>query len=119
MSRPVPRPTQPTTEQLATAVPIVDEQFRRDVEESMKAEPERVGILLSDVRPEPVEWIWPGRIARGKVTVIDGDPGRGKSVLTLDMASRITTGRPWPDDLPCLRGGVVLLSAEDGLADTI
>jgi putative DNA primase/helicase len=78
-----------------------------------------IGTLLSEVKPERVEWLWPGRIARGKVTLIDGDPGRGKSVLTLNMAARVSTGTPWPDSQPCPRGGVVLLSAEDGLADTI
>lgn len=78
-----------------------------------------VGVLLSEVEPESVEWLWRGRVAKGKMTLIDGDPGRGKSVLTIDMAARITTGAPWPDGQPCPQGGVVILSAEDGLADTI
>lgn len=76
---------------------------------------------LSDVKPENVKWLWAGRIALGKVTLIAGDPGLGKSFLTLDMASRVSTGLGWPDR-PGERftpGGVVLLSAEDGLADTI
>lgn len=77
------------------------------------------GTYVSDVEREEIEWVWPGRIARGKLTLIDGDPGLGKSVLTLDMAARITTGTDWPDGHPCAEGGVVLLSAEDGLADTI
>src|SRR5262249_38270399 len=85
--------------------------------ERITAEP--VGTLLSEVQPERVEWLWPGRIARGKITIVDGDPGRGRSVLTVDMAARITTGRAWPDGAGCPRGGVVVMSAEDGLADTI
>lgn len=78
-------------------------------------------IRLADVQAEPVRWLWPGRIALGKMTLLYGDPGLGKSFLTLDLASRVSTGLGWPD-APGERftpGGVVLLSAEDDLADTI
>ncbi|MCB9845306.1 MAG: AAA family ATPase [Phycisphaeraceae bacterium] len=77
-------------------------------------------VRLADVTPEPVSWLWPGRIALGKVTLIAGDPGLGKSFLTLDMAARISSGAGWPDggERPA-PGGVVLLSAEDSIADTI
>jgi hypothetical protein len=78
-----------------------------------------LGILLSAVRPVPVDWLWAGRIPLGKITVIDGDPGLGKSVLSLDLAARVSTGSAMPDGSPGRRGGVVLLSAEDGLDDTI
>lgn len=78
-------------------------------------------VRLSAVKPEPVAWLWPGRIALGKLTLIAGDPGLGKSLLTLDMASRVSTGAGWPDHRGerITPGGVVLLSAEDGVADTI
>jgi hypothetical protein len=74
---------------------------------------------LSDVRPEPVQWLWPGRVARGKLTLLVGDPGLGKSFLTLDMAARVSRGTLWPDGTTGCSGDVVLLSAEDDLADTI
>ena len=74
---------------------------------------------LSTIEPESVTWLWPGRVARGKITVLAGDPGLGKSFVTLDVASRLTTGRPWPDGGAVAVGDVVLLSAEDGPADTI
>lgn len=78
-------------------------------------------VRLSDVRPEPVTWLWAGRIALGKLTLLAGDPGLGKSFLTLDVAARVSTGSGWPDrpDETFAPGGVVLLSAEDGVADTI
>jgi putative DNA primase/helicase len=78
-------------------------------------------VRLSDVKPEPVAWLWPGRIALGKLTLIAGDPGLGKSFLTLDMAARVSRGWAWPDapGVATTPGGVVLLSAEDGVADTI
>jgi putative DNA primase/helicase len=74
---------------------------------------------LSTIAPEAVTWLWPGRVARGKSTVLAGDPGLGKSFIALDVASRLTTGRAWPDGGAVEPGDVVLLSAEDGPADTI
>jgi len=76
---------------------------------------------LSDVRTERVRWLWPGRVPRGKLTIIDGDPGVGKSLLTCHMAAVTSTGRSWPDKTRALRGGggVLLLAAEDGTRDTI
>ena len=77
------------------------------------------GVLASEVKPEHVEWLWVGRIPLGKITIMDGDPGLGKSALTLDIAARITTGSPMPDGSPGVDGGVVILNAEDDEADTI
>jgi hypothetical protein len=77
------------------------------------------GTLLSEVEPEQVEWLWQGRLPLGKLAVLDGDPGLGKSVVTLDMAARVSAGLELPDGQPCEPAGVVLLSAEDGLSDTI
>jgi len=86
------------------------------------------GGVLDRVEAREVEWLWPGRVPLGKVTLLVGDPGRGKSLLALDMAARVTTGAPWPDQLetPDWRpetanpvGRVVLLSAEDDVRDTI
>lgn len=76
---------------------------------------------LSAVQPEPVRWLWPGRIALGKLTLLVGDPGLGKSFLSIDIAARVSTGRPWPDSPGAFNepGGVVMLSAEDDIADTI
>ena len=76
-------------------------------------------VSLADVTPERVAWLWEGRVPRGKLTILDGDPGLGKSSVTLDLVARVTTGRPMPDGTPGVTGGAVLLSAEDGLADTI
>jgi len=74
---------------------------------------------LSEVEPEEVEWVWPGRTARGKLHLLIGDPGMGKSRVTLDEASRITRAAPWPDGDNASLGSVLILTAEDGLADTV
>jgi putative DNA primase/helicase len=76
-------------------------------------------VRLADVQPEPVTWISPGRLAAGKLALLVGDPGLGKSWISLDVAARLSTGRAWPDTGSAPAGSVLLLSAEDGLADTI
>lgn len=79
-----------------------------------------IGVTwASDVTPKAVDWIWRGRIARGKVTAIGGDPGVGKGTLGVDLAARISTGRDFPDGVPAPLGRVLLLSGEDDEADTI
>ncbi len=61
-------------------------------EEGLREDLSEVGRLLADVQPEPVEWLWPRRIPKGKITVLDGDPDNGKSVLTTDLAARKRPG---------------------------
>jgi hypothetical protein len=75
---------------------------------------------LADVEPERVSWLWPTRIPAGKVVTLDGDPGLGKSTLALSIAATVTLGGIWPDGTRCdYPGAVLLMSAEDGLADTV
>jgi RecA-family ATPase len=76
-------------------------------------------LRVADVAPERVTWLWQGYVPLGKLTLLDGDPGDGKSTLTLDIAARVTTGSPMPDGSDGIHGRVILLSAEDGIADTI
>jgi hypothetical protein len=80
-----------------------------------------VVVRLDSVQQRPLEWLWPGRVPLGKLTLLSGDPALGKSLLTLDMAARVSAGQPWPDAprTPTAAGSVVLLSAEDDAADTI
>lgn len=74
---------------------------------------------LSEVPSEPIRWLWPGRIPLGKVTVIAGEGGVGKSFLTTDVAARVTRGKAWPDGAPGIIGSVVLANAEDDAGDTV
>lgn len=77
-------------------------------------------VPLEDVEAEQVEWLWYPYIPRGKLTIIEGDPGLGKSWLTMALASHIARGKKLPEnDIPTPKGPVIILSAEDGLADTI
>ncbi len=76
-------------------------------------------VLLADVRPEKIAWLWPGRLPRGKFVVLIGDPGVGKSTICVDIMARVTRGGDWPDGGQASQGTAVLLTAEDGLADTV
>ena len=74
----------------------------------------------AEIEPEKIDWLWPGRIARGKHTCIAGEPGTGKSQLSTAIIAAITTGGLWPcGEGKAPLGNVILLSAEDGAADTI
>lgn len=75
---------------------------------------------LSDVEPTEVGWVWDNLIPRGKLTVMSGDPDMGKSTLTCEIAARVTRGESLPfSETPRDPESVLMLSAEDGVADTI
>lgn len=75
---------------------------------------------IADVEARPVRWLWTGRIARGKVSLIAGHPGLGKSQITASLAAIVSTGGFWPvDRTRADRGNVIFLSAEDDAEDTI
>jgi hypothetical protein len=74
---------------------------------------------LSRVRPDSVHWLWRRYLPRGKLSLLDGDPGVGKSLLTIDLAARLSRGGPLPDGQPAERPHtILLLNAEDAAADT-
>jgi hypothetical protein len=76
--------------------------------------------FCSDVVPTALDWLWPRYLARGKLAILDGDPEMGKSLVTLDLIARLSRGGPLPDGSPLPRPGTsLLLSVEDGAADTI
>lgn len=71
-------------------------------------------ISAAEIELKPIEWLWPGRIPANAITVLAGDPGLGKSLLTVDLAAQLTRGllAPRPSD-------VVMLTAEDSLAHVV
>lgn len=75
---------------------------------------------IADVQAKPIRWLWPGRIALGKITLVAGHPGLGKSQVAVSLAAIISTAGQWPvDRTQCARGSVAILSAEDEPEDTI
>jgi KaiC/GvpD/RAD55 family RecA-like ATPase len=81
--------------------------------------PRVIGVRASDVITKPVEWLWDKRIPKGKLTMFDGDPDVGKSVVTMDLAARVSTGRTFPDGAPCEAGNVLIVNVEDAKDDTV
>lgn len=75
--------------------------------------------LLSDIKTQQTEWLWDQRIPLGELTIIEGDPGTNKSSLTVDLAARVSTGRPMPGDTRAVSGSVLLLTAEESLEKTV
>ena len=84
--------------------------------------PPRKAAIMSEVKPQKASWLWNQYIPLGALTVIDGDPGVGKSSLALDLAARVSTGRSMPNEPATLQtepAGVILLTVEDSLSYTI
>lgn len=77
-------------------------------------------VSLDEFEPENVKFLVDPYLPLGKLTILDGDPGIGKSYFWMDLAARVTTGRAYPWETS-LRAGrrVLVLAAEDGPADTI
>jgi len=75
---------------------------------------------VSEVEREEVIWRWKNKLPKKKLTIVEGDPGVGKSQLTLAIAAPITRGLPiFGDEEKSDPATVLILSAEDGIADTI
>jgi hypothetical protein len=78
-------------------------------------------LCAADYPAEGVEWLWPGRIPIGKVTLMVGDPGNGKSLVALDVAARVSRGRAWPEEtkipLPVLGEATILKNSGEGALD--
>ncbi|MCD7825864.1 MAG: AAA family ATPase [Clostridiaceae bacterium] len=76
--------------------------------------------LYSTVRSVPVRWLWYPFIAYGKITLLQGDPGDGKSTMMMNLISELSTGGATPDGKPLGRPQKVIYQcSEDGVGDTI
>lgn len=76
-------------------------------------------VTAADVRPERVAWIWDGYLAAGKLHIMAGAPGTGKTTLALAMAATVSCGGRWPDGTRAEAGDVLIWTGEDDPADTI
>jgi hypothetical protein len=77
------------------------------------------GFFLSNISSRPIEWLWQGRIPMAALTLLEGDPGIGKSLLTLDLAACVSSGQPMPDATPGKEGTVILIAPHDSASHTI
>ena len=91
-------------------------------ERIVKPEPVRDGVVLvngADLTPEPVRWLWDGWLAMGKLHILAGAPGQGKTTIAIGFAATVTSGGRWPDGSRCAPGNVLIWSGEDDPADTL
>ena len=92
------------------------------IDRAAQAKPSAPSAIMrpfSEIKPETLRWLWPGRIPLGKLNLLVGDPGLGKSLATIDIAARVSRGVSFPDGEACKPGAVIIASAEDDPADTI
>ena len=77
-------------------------------------------IKMSDVQSQTVDWLWYPFIPYGKLTIIQGDPGDGKTTLILNIAARLSKGEGLDNDMKVTEPvNIIYQTAEDGLADTV
>ena len=93
-----------------------------DADIEAQPRPMRDSVVLtcgSDLTPEPYRWLWQYWLAMGKLHILAGAPGQGKTTIALAMAATITIGGRWPDGSRCAPGNVLIWSGEDDPADTL
>ncbi len=79
-----------------------------------------ISVDAESIEMKPVRWLWKGRLAQGKLTVFDGDPGTGKGITTIDIAARLSRGDAMPDGSPGPGPSNVLwVSSEENANDTL
>ena len=79
-----------------------------------------VELLAADtLKPEPIRWLWPGWLARGKLHILAGAPGTGKTTLTMDWAATVSRGGQFPDGTTARKGRIIIWSGEDDPTDTL
>lgn len=98
------------------------EQLEQLADNCPEYKPSDNGVKLrcmADINAEAMSWLWPPYIPKGKVTLMEGDPGIGKSWVSLAIATAITLGKDLLGQEPSEPANVLIASAEDGLGDTI
>ncbi len=76
-------------------------------------------LRASDLKPQPVAWLWDGWLAQGKLHIFGGAPGTGKTTIAMGLAATVTNGGRWPDGTKAPIGNVLIWSGEDDPADTL
>lgn len=87
-----------------------------------KPEPASDGVIVvngASMHPQPMNWLWDGYFARGKMTLLAGEPGTGKTTIAMSIGATVTQGGIWPDGTVAEAGNIVIWSGEDDPRDTL
>ena len=91
-----------------------------DIIDGYRAEPDGIVLVRGDeIEPVPVEWLFREWLALGKVALLAGAPGQGKTTIALSMAATVSCGGCWPNGAICSAGNVLIWSSEDDFQDTL
>ena len=88
-------------------------------EPAAKIDPSAPGLVLSAVVAQPVAWLWQDYLPLGALTLLEGEPGSGASLLALHIAACVTGGRALPGGSPSAQGTVILVADQDHPGYTI
>ncbi len=94
--------------------------FERAEAAGKKLDPATIDLIRGcEVAPEPIVWAWNGYIANGKLHIMGGAPGTGKTTIALGLMATVTVGGRWPDGSRSPIGNVAIWSGEDTVSDTL
>lgn len=88
-------------------------------EHAQKPKPVVQLVKSSDIDLEPTDWLWKYYLAAGKLHILAGAPGSGKTTIAMRLAAIVSTGGKWPDGTKSIPGSVLIWSGEDDPGDTI
>ena len=76
-------------------------------------------LKASSLEPQPIDWLWSGYLAAGKLQILGGQAGTGKTTIAMNLAATVSAGSRWPDGTLAKQGNVLIWSGEDDPADTL
>lgn len=99
-------------------VPSEEENNRKERKNIMIHDEPEI-LRMSEVQLREVDWLWYPYIPFGKLAILQGDPGEGKTTLALRLAAACSAGKPMPGMKPLPPFNVIYQTAKDGLEDTV
>ena len=84
-----------------------------------RSSPNAIVRCAADIEPEPILWLWPQRMALGKIALLAGQPGVAKSQFACWLTAAVTAGACWPDGGRAPRGSAIMIGCEDDAGDTV
>ncbi|WP_286790491.1 MULTISPECIES: AAA family ATPase [unclassified Pseudomonas] len=99
---------------------VVTDRFSKEWNEAAKNDWRANAVQAAHITPTAIRWAWPGWLALGKLTILAGAGGAGKTTLTIGLAATMTCSGRWPDgEIFNQRRSVIIWSSEDDPSDTI